>query len=530
MRTICDQQAINEVMAVLAFPFQVTARIRLSGYVCVHDANRNFYFRKTEDLQLREFFVVVMPDASCWELDKFQLNLGFRKQRVEINGNILEPTDSDDCFIYEKREGGFVASDTHTLENIRSYVCTQRQLECCDVYLLIPGKLEKGDDVWDSIPQKHRDVFTVFRRKIDACIREEFNSHFADELERKCIGELTIEIEDPIEGRTFYQDALAGVVKHSTGICILEITVQNCAVGGNKLLNHYCGNMMHILYEGQRYTADELLKALHIRKYGHKRSMVFSYGDVSEAAIVNALANEEYPMGKICGDFLRKIREQNIAQYDTAEVYVSEETMFEKCAEINAYGNKRLAYHAIEIFFVELILFQDAAVDKVYTDLEEEEKRQNEYRNVETAMARCEEISFDMAQALQFADYDQFNFPTVRLSARNVAACFGLDRIFEKYDTNKTLLETMIQANKRKWQTQQDEVKNRFLFLLSAATTIGMLGDIFYVLYQDKFGGFLSYVAAFVILAVIYGIYKLRLHIIDLTIRKKAGKNNGKST
>ena len=44
MRTICDQQAINEVMAVLAFPFQVTARIRLSGYVCVHDANRNFYF------------------------------------------------------------------------------------------------------------------------------------------------------------------------------------------------------------------------------------------------------------------------------------------------------------------------------------------------------------------------------------------------------------------------------------------------------------------------------------------------------
>ena len=51
--------------------------------------------------------------------------------------------------------------------------------------------------------------------------------------------------------------------------------------------------------------------------------MVFSYGEVTEEELVNALANEELPMGKIQGDLKEKIVCENIAQYDTAEVYVS---------------------------------------------------------------------------------------------------------------------------------------------------------------------------------------------------------------
>lgn len=273
--------------------------------------------------------------------------------------------------------------------------------------------------------------------------------------------------------------------------------------------------MVKLLYEGKEYSIKEFLNSLYIRAYGKKRSMVFSYGEVTEEELVNALANEELPMGKIQGDLKEKIVCENIAQYDTAEVYVSEETMFEKCQTFNVFGNKRLEYDAIEIFFVELILFQDAAIDKVYQDLEKEREKQKTCCDIEDAIARYEEINFDMSQAIRFADYSQFNFPTVRKSAQNVAKCFGIEQVFEKYERNKSLLESLIQANKRKRQEQQDNIKNRFLFLLSTVAAVGTLGEIVYTLYQDFSLGGKAYALAFIIIAIVFGIYKLTMYIFD---------------
>ena len=521
MKIICDEQARIEVLDPLKLHYDKVEKVFLEGYVCHHTPNRNFYFDKSLNSEKNEFLILELSEEEIWGLDKLQSNLGYRKQRVEVVGSQLELSEKQECFIYEKREGGFEASEYHTFEHIKAYGDKELQLDKCDVYLLIPGKLEKTSNVWEDLPEKRRDVFEVFRANIDSCVEEEYNSRFAKSLSRKCIGEITLEIKDLTDGECYYQDALVGMVKHDTGICVLEIMVQNCAVGGNKLLNYYCGNQVAYIYEGHKYSLEEFLKKLHIRKYGKKRSMVFSYGNVREEEIINALANEEFPMGKIGGDFQRKLLMENIAQYDTAEVYVSEQTMFEKCENINVFGNQRLAYHAIEIFFVELILFQDAAVDKVYVDLEEEREQQKNCRSVEESTDRCEEISFDMSQAIRFADYDQFNFPTVRKSAQNVARCFGIDQVFEKYERNKALLESMIQANKRKMMERQDNIKNRFLFLLSAVAAVGTLGDIFYVLYQDQVGGALSYVAAFAIIAIIFGIYKLVMYIFDFIAKQR---------
>ena len=236
------------------------------------------------------------------------------------------------------------------------------------------------------------------------------------------------------------------------------------------------------------------------------------------------MANEEFPMGKIRGILKEKVKCENIAQYDTADVYVSEETMFEKCLTFNVFGNKRLEYDAIEIFFVELILFQDAAIDKVYQDLEKEREKQKNCNQIEESIARYEEINFDMSQAIRFADYSQFNFPTVRKSAQNVANCFGIEQVFEKYERNKILLESLINANKRKRQEQQDNIKNRFLFLLSTAAAVGTLGDIFYAMYQDFSSGWKSYALAFAIIAVGFGFYKLTMHIFDVLEKGQSKK------
>ena len=92
--------------------------------------------------------------------------------------------------------------------------------------------------------------------------------------------------------------------------------------------------------------------------------------------------------------------------------------------------------------------------------------------------------------------------------------------MYEKYERNKELLESMIQANKRKMAERQDNIKNRFLFLLSAVAAVGTVGDIFYVLYKDQVGGGLSYVAAFAIITIIFVLYRLVMWIVNRVARQ----------
>lgn len=517
MKILCDKKAKEEVLDYLGLIPSEEETVSIRGYECIHESDRSFHFTENAD-NTEEFLLLSLTQEDVWELDKLQSNLRYRKKRVERNGQELTETQREDCFVYEKRKGGFEASEFHSIEMLRDCKNRNLQLDQCDIYLMIPGKLEKGKGVWEALDEKQRDVFDVFSRYITKCVNEEYNSEFAKSLERKCIGEVTIEIRE--YDCTYYQDAMIGIVRHTTGICILEIIVQNCAVGGNKLLSHYCADDFSLIFENENYTLAELLKKLRIRKYGKKRSMVFSYGETTDEEIINALANEENPMARIRGEFERKVESGNIAQYDTAKVYVSEETMFEKCFSMDVFGNRRLSYDAIEIFFVELILFQDAAVDKVYKDLDKEREKQDSDQRVEESAARCDEISFDMALAIRFADYEQFKFPTVRLSARNVAARFGIDKIFEKYQMNKSLLESMIRANRRKLQERQDNIKNRFLFLLSAVAAVGTCGDIVYVLYQDRVGAGLSYLVSTGMVAFIYLIYRVVMRFMNCAEKK----------
>ena len=528
MKLLFDERAKREVLDELGIPAASAEQVSVKGLRCVHLPNEIFYFEHTSDENPDEFLTAELSDKEIWELDEFQSAIGLRKQfGVILDGQIVS-AEENTCFLYERRADGIDISAYPDVKTIRAYNDRNLQLGKCDLYLLIPGKLNKGDNVWESLPETDSEVFSIFRGHINQCVEEEYNSTFLKNLKRKCLGDLTLEIWDITEKCLYRQQAVAGMVMHETGFCILEILVQNCSIGGNKLLNYYCGNNITYIYRNERLDLPALMQKIQLRKFGKKRSMVFVYEDADKQEIINALANEEYPMGKIGGDFARKLECENIAQYDTAEVYVSQETMLEKCRNINVVGDERLNYHAIEIFFVELILFQDAAIDKVYIDLRNEGMKQKSYHDIQAATRRYEQISFDMAQAIHFSDYEQFNFPTVRESAKKVAKCFGIDYVFEKYEANKELLSSMISANKRRIQAQQDAVKNQFLLLISALAIIGTLGEILYVVYQDQKGGLICYIAAAAIVLVVYGIYKLTEFLFHLILKRLKDKDTSK--
>ncbi|MBE6853736.1 MAG: hypothetical protein E7505_09765 [Ruminococcus sp.] len=526
MKMICSSEINNKVLQRMGVYGDVSERILIKGWDCVLEENNIFYFQQAESDKENEFIIIELSDDSIFELDKLQTGIVLNKKFVRFDNNRLIDTEDKKCFIYTKRNDDIELEECSRFERILSYNY-KKQLDLCDLYLLIPGKLNKDEGAWDDIPEVNSEFFNVFKNNIDTCVSREFNSEFAKDLERKCIGSIVIEIIDITDGKTYLQDAVIGIVKHKTGFCILEIITPDCAIGGNKLLSYYCGDFIKIIYANKKYSVQEFMEKLKIRRFGKKRSIVFAYNCTDENEIINALANEENPMGVIGGDFSKKVQNENIAQYDTAQVYVSHETMFEKCKEINIIGDERLEYNAIEIFFVELILFQDAAIDKIYIDLQEEADKQRGYRDVNEATERYEQLSFDMAMAIRFGDYEQFNYPTVRASARKIAQSFGLELIYEKYRLNKELLATMIESNKRKIQERQDRIKNFFLLLLSALSIIPTLGEILQSIFAENHDEIFCYTISLAIVLVGFAIYKL-IGVLDIAAAKRAADKDKK--
>ncbi len=524
---LANDKIISTVLNVIGIEFEEKERVLINNFCFEFTQNGNFYLTENTHGVPFELVIIDVNDENTWQLDKYQSCFTFAKKHLDIsNGNIslknCSPGEDCSVFTYAERVAGCIGKDnvSLTVQKAAKNKAEIEQLTMCDVYLLCPGKLKSED-----IALKHAsstscedELFDTFKANIDYCVESEYNSDFSKKLRRKNFGTVKIKIDKNDIDDEHTQDAMVGIMWHETGYCVIEMFVYNCSIGGNKLLNYYCGELLKYEYDGVTYDLQGLCGFLGVERFGQKRSMVFAYGDVSDREIINALANEEYPMGTIGGDFEKKVQSQNVAQYDTARVYVSLVTMIEVCKDITSFVETRISYHAIEIFFVELLLLQDAAIDKVHEDLRTEKTTDTE-KKISLLAERYEQISFDMAQAVEFANYEQFNYPTVRISAKNVAKCFGIEYVFEKYEANKELLASMIQANKRRIEEHQEKVKNYFLFLLSAIATVGTIGQMIHAILQDAVGGVQSYTASLALVFFAYCIY--RLLVILGKIKKK---------
>ncbi len=516
MKLLVNKKIVSDVLNKLGIDYIVAGETSLQGYEFRIKDNGNFYI-EPGSASSDGGIIVELDEKNMWKLDNFQ-NV-FKLSRRQF------PDNDGEWYAYFEREGAECFSDT-PMADMHRYLGCERQLNMCDIFMLIPGKIRKkdskrGEDNWDKLIPCRDEIGENFIKCMSDCIRGEYDNNFNDSLERKCLGEVRIEIaSDFSDGQSYTQTASLEIVKHETGICIVELLVPNCYIGGNKLLNYYCGDVINYIYRGERLTLDELMSKRNIRPFGKKRSMVFTHKSTPDREIINALANEENPMAEINGILSEKLKSENIAQYGTAEVYVSTVSMVERCNDIKSTIEERMPYAVLEIFFVELLLFQDAAIDKIYKDLQREQSMQEKkQRSAEKAIEKYEQISFDMSQALKFSDYEHFNFPTTRVSAKKVAENFGIEYVHAKYETNKEILSSMIEANKRNKSEKENKIKNTFLFFLSALAALSTAGEVINgIMSTDNTA--MGYIIAAITITVFYlayiavlSVYRLINHI-----------------
>ncbi len=525
MLLLIDRERFAALLSKLTIPYEPVRVCRLKNAVLRAEHRDNLFFETDETAAETEFRVVRIDRFEMWKLDTVLGHYNTLRRAVAITDGILALRDENDADDTEPLYAYFAlkAQTQHFRENEYLHnTAVPHALPYCDVYLMVPGRMELS--VTDVLPNQESssDFFCdiIFKRLV-----EETEEGFIRDICRCYLGVIDLVIpQDFVEKRRYVQKARLYLTWHkSTGFCVLEFMVLNCEIGGNKVNNYFGGNGFMFALNGYEYSMNELLSLLEITPYGKKRSVIFAYGDVSRKDTVNALANEEYAMGALKGKFA-ELLDEDIAIYDTAKVYVSTTTMFEACSTLPDTLQERVSYQSVELFFVELLLFQDASVDRIYRDLRRLQKNQSGTRDYEKAIEQLDSINEELSDALVFSDYDHFLFPTTRMSSERIANAFGLPAIFEKYKQNIEILNVLMESNKRKSAKKQDKIKNKFLFLLTFLSALGTFGEIIYVS-ENKITPLNAYVLASIVIILVFSFYKLLMSLSSRENRPRDDKN-----
>ena len=383
-----------------------------------------------------------------------------------------------------------------------------------DVHLLIPGFYSISTK---SIKPIHS-IGTYLQEQIGESANNEFADDYLKNTTRYSLGELSIQLSE--KDNYMESGILTLMIHNDTNLCIADVYIPMVRQSIHRILLHYCANALKVRYNGETLSLLQLLTSLGITLYGNKRSIVFSYDKIEEESLLNLLVNEENPMGKIVGKHFVNLAHENFAQYDTAKVYVSETTMVEITKEAPLCIFNRIESQALEIFFVEMLLLLDAAVNKMNyrVKIELEKERANPFRKDSKRIIN--ELIREMSQTVRFGDFKQFYFPTVRVSAEKIAKAFGIDYIESKYEQNKVLLEKMITGNNAEISEKENKIKNSLLLIITALSGSQTINEVLKKLAGEKLGNN-TYFVALGIIAAGFLIYNITVFFIKRRLKKK---------
>ena len=427
-------------------------------------------------------FIVECTENDLWVLDQWKDVLLLHRVIVSEKDDI----DSYTCIYDIKVLSKVQYTSEFELINFVETRNLHTSLKFADVHLLIPGFCEyRPEDVENS------KIGRTLQDAIQKVNSSEFNNDFLKDCQRYALGLIFVKMRNGS-----YQQAVLTLMRHAdTKLCVLDIFVPAILESTHYLLDSYCGEFIEFKYNNEILSINELCNTLGIQLCGSKRSMVFVYEKVDEERLLNILVNEDKPMGKIMGTHFKNILKHNLAQYDTAEVYASEVTMVELTDKIESDLLTRIQSQAIEIFFVEMLLLEDAAVSKMYEKVQNEinEEHKNPFRKNtgEIISELIDEATF----AVSFTDYHQFYYPTVRISAAKVAKAFGIDDIREKYNLNKNLLEQMIKDHNALIARKDNAIKNSLLIIITLLSGVATIFEAFNLITSSAYESISYYVA-----------------------------------
>lgn len=430
--------------------------------------------------------VLRLTAEQLWKVDQWKdvPQLERLKGIVELNGDYLEVyyyssifSNGDHLFPMENS-----TCDADINSRLDEFVekTTMNRLGLSDIYLMIPCSVKEYKGEYQQGRLNTNDQSSMayhFINSVKESNDQEFSDDFVKGLSREVWGGVNLLVN--VNAKVYIQPAIVTLTKHTlTNLGILIIMIPSVTVPGHNVLFNLRANLLRIQHEYGTNGLREWLDTMGIQIFGTPRSVVFTSSKIPDEQILNALVTEATPMGKIIGSEFISILNTNLAQYDTARVYASEVCLIELNKTMEENHIKRISSQAIEIFFIELILLQDAAISRISSRIKQELDNESNNPGKNDSSQVLDLLACETSQAVLFFDYNQFLFPTVRLSAENIANSFGMRKLLVQHNRYKEILEQLISIHKSRMEELDNRTINILLLILAMAQVVPVFYEI----------------------------------------------------
>lgn len=388
------------------------------------------------------------------------------------------------AFMYVCKTDRFLCDNHDMLRNsVDEFLLRQSRYpdQRCDLHLLVPCSIMDERKLFRLAGACPRSNFaSLLIDKVNTANADEFKDPFVKSMHRICLGRFYFSYHysgAEAEEKNIVQPCIVTCSVHAeTQLAVLNISMPAVSASMHQVMAYFCYQQFQI-FDGK--TSTDFVSWMHtcgIEAHGTARSIVFSSKPMTKADLLNALASEAEPMGEIVSDELIQASQTNIAQYNTAQVFVSENVLIEI---FNVYRENifdRLDYQCIELFFLELILLQNAAISRLCDRVQS--RIEFEKNNPHVKQGDLDDLVAEASQAIRFWDVDQFYYPTVRMSAKKIAELFGMQRQIDKYHTSIELLEKLVSIHEAKVEATESKVLNCLVLLLTIVQVLPSFFDI----------------------------------------------------
>ena len=378
-----------------------------------------------------------------------------------------------------------------------------------DFYALYPCTITDLEAV--KAAEKKENVYCEhLKERIRANNEEELDGKFFRGITRINLGTVTVNIR--VEKLPCSQEGFALLSVHEqTKAAMVAIVIQDLHIPGLLLNNYFAGDCLTVGNGAAGVPVKEWMKKQNAQAYGTPKSLIISYEEIPKEEVIQYLACEASPIGTINGTVLHQWSQENIAQYDMATAYASDRCLLEITPKVDRNRIARLDQGAVELFFLELLIMQEAAIsrvsDRVYELFHEGAFRETGKR----IQTKLYDLNMEAANAVLFVNYKKLRYPVTRLSARHIGERFGVAVEFEHYQNCRALLEQMIAINTAEEEKIDGDLMSLLLLFLTMVQMVPLMASLVRYLMKGTFSDIdlLATASGAMICLALYGIYRL---------------------
>ena len=367
-----------------------------------------------------------------------------------------------------------------------------------DFYALYPCTITDLEAV--KAAEKKENVYCEhLKERIRANNKEELDGKFFRGITRINLGTVTVSIR--VENLPCSQEGFAFLSVHEqTKAAMIAIVIQDLHIPGLLLNNYFAGDCLTV---GNGVPVKEWMEKQNAQAYGAPKSLIISYEEI--------LACEASPIGTINGTVLHQWSQENIAQYDMATAYASDRCLLEITPKVDRDRIARLDQGAVELFFLELLIMQEAAISRV-SDRVYELFHDGAFRETgKKIQTKLYDLNLEAANAVLFVNYKKLRYPVTRLSARHIGERFGVAEELEHYQNCRALLEQMIAINTAEEEKIDGDLMSLLLLFLTMVQMVPLMASLVRYLMKGTFSDtdLLATASGAMICLALYGIYWL---------------------